>query len=89
MTFSVILGPSWTSVVHLGAICAASGVGGFFFFSICRKEEKVLGWLRKPGRLPLCGLVALGVPVLLYKGKLFSVVEPKGDDLGTGMEQTC
>lgn len=71
-------------MVHLGAICAVSGVGGIFF-SICRKGEKVLGWLRKWGRLLLSGLVALGIPVLLCKGKLQgSVMEPQGDALGTG-----
>lgn len=40
------------------------------FFPIYRKEENVLGWLRKWGRSLLCGLVALGVPVLLCKGQL-------------------
>lgn len=38
-------------------LCAASGVGGIV--SVCRKEEKVLVWLRKTGKVSLLASLPL------------------------------
>lgn len=58
MTFSVILGPPYV-------LPLAWGGEGYFFFSLSEKGENVRGWVRNWGRFLLCGLLALGVPVLL------------------------